>query len=194
MNFLAHIYLSGDDPELTIGNFIADTVKGKHFEQFPLQIQQGIRLHRKIDFYTDTHPTVQTSIRRLFPKYRHYSGVIVDIIYDHFLAANWNLYSPIPLDTYVADFYALLETHYKILPKPIQKFLPYMIQDNWLLSYATIPGISTILHQMNLRTKKRSNMNFAVIELEKYYTEFENDFHSFFEELILFSKNEIRAF
>jgi len=192
MNFLAHIYLSDDDPELKIGNFIADSVKGKKFTQFTDRIQQGIRLHRKIDSYTDSHPIVRESILRLFPKYSHYSSVIVDILYDHYLAAYWQEYSEIPLETYVSDFYELLQEYYDILPKRVQDFMPYMIRDNWLLSYATIPGIGRILYQMNHRTKNRSKMNFAIMELEQYYADFENEFRSFFEELQLFTKNQIR--
>lgn len=193
MNFLAHIYLSGDDDELKIGNFIADSVKGKKFSQFPDQVQKGITLHRKIDSYTDSHPIVRKSVLRLFPKYGHYSSVIVDILYDHFLAAYWNEFSSTPLEIYVADFYKLLETNYEILPKRVQDFLPYMFRDNWLLSYASIPGIGRILYQMNHRTKNRSKMNFAVIELEKYYSDFEKEFRTFFEELELFTKNEMRT-
>jgi len=193
MNYLAHIYLSGNDPELKIGNFIADSVKGKKLIQFPLKIQKGILLHRKIDSYTDSHPIVRKSVQRLFPKYSHYSTVIVDILYDHYLATYWDEYSSTPLDTYVSDFYTLLQEYYEILPKRVQGFLPYMVSDNWLLSYASIAGIGKILYQMNHRTKNRSKMNFAVIELEKYYDDFEKEFRSFFEELKLFTKNEIRT-
>jgi len=192
MNFLAHIYLSGEDPDLKIGNFIADSVKGKKFLEYPERIAQGITLHRKIDSYTDTHDTVKKSIARLSPKYRRYSAVIVDILYDHFLAANWSQYSAIPLEEYTTSFYALLQKNYDILPKRIQNFLPYMIQENWLLSYATIPGIGNILSGMNRRTKNQSKMNHAVVELEQYYSDFEKEFRSFFEELELFTKNEIR--
>ncbi|WP_108802615.1 ACP phosphodiesterase [Aquimarina sp. Aq107] len=193
MNFLAHIYLSGEDQELKIGNFIADSVKGKKFAQFPERIQQGITLHRKIDSYTDSHPIVRESVLRLFPKYGHYSTVIVDILYDHYLAVYWSDYSKIPLDKYVSDFYTLLQEYYEVLPKRVQDFLPYMFRDNWLLSYATIPGIGRILYQMNHRTKNKSKMNFAVVELEQYYNEFEKEFRSFFEELELFTKNEMRT-
>ncbi|GAA4271429.1 acyl carrier protein phosphodiesterase [Aquimarina gracilis] len=192
MNFLAHIYLSYEDPELKIGNFIADSVKGKKFLEYPRRISQGIKLHRKIDSYTDSHEIVKQSISRLSSKYGRYSSVIVDILYDHFLAANWKEYSSIPLEDYTLSFYDLLQDHYKILPKPIQHFLPYMIRDNWLLSYATVAGIGSVLSGMNRRTKNRSKMNFAVIELEEYYTDFEKEFRSFFEELELFTKNEMR--
>ncbi len=192
MNFLAHIYLSDEDPELKIGNFIADSVKGKKFLEYPERIAQGIKLHRKIDSYTDSHDTVKQSIRRLSPKYGRYSSVIVDILYDHFLAANWNEYSITPLADYTLDFYELLQEYYEILPTRIQHFLPYMIRDNWLLSYASVAGIGSVLSGMNRRTKNRSKMNFAVIELEEYYSDFEKEFRSFFEELALFTKNEMR--
>ena len=86
MNYLAHIHLSGDDELVTIGNFIADGIKGKNYKKFPKAIQTGILLHRKIDSFTDTHPIVRTSTSRLHENYGHYSGVIVDILYDHFLA------------------------------------------------------------------------------------------------------------
>ena len=188
MNFLAHIYLSGTDEELIIGNFIADSLKGKSYLKYPVGIQRGVVLHRAIDFYTDTHPTVRKSISRLFGTYGHYSGIIVDIIYDHFLASHWRNYSPIALDLFVSEFYELLQRYYPFLPKPVQQFMPYMIKDNWLLSYATLEGIGRILYQMNERTKRRSKMNFAIVELEEHYVDFETEFLSFFEELQEFAR------
>ncbi|GHC58257.1 acyl carrier protein phosphodiesterase [Ulvibacter litoralis] len=193
MNFLAHIYLSGNDEGVTIGNFIADGIKGKKYLKYPESIQKGILLHRGIDSYTDQHPTVRKSTARLHENYGHYSGVIVDILYDHYLAKNWSKYHPQPLDEYIQDFYELLRVNFEILPTRIQRMMPYMMADNWLLSYATVPGISNILDQMNVRTKGISKMNFAVIELEKYYTEFETEFTSFFSELIDFSENKLKS-
>lgn len=193
MNFLAHIYLSGDSEGIIIGNFIADGIKGSKYKKYPLEIQKGILLHRGIDSFTDGHPTVKKSTKKLHKNYGHYSGVIVDILYDHFLAKNWHDYHEKPLADFVDDFYKLLRDNYEILPGRIQRMMPYMLSDNWLLSYATIPGISKILNQMNIRTKGVSNMNFAVMELEEYYNEFEAEFTSFFEELILFSKNKLRT-
>ena len=135
MNFLAHIYLSGEDEGITIGNFIADGIKGKKYKKFPLKIQKGILLHREIDTYTDSHPIVKQSTARLHKNYSHYSGVIVDILYDHFLAKNWNQYHELPLDEYVENFYDLLRNNFTILPTRIQRMMPYMIADNWLLMF-----------------------------------------------------------
>ena len=186
MNYLAHIYLSGDNDLVTIGNFIADGIKGKNYRKRKKDVQIGVLLHRNIDTFTDAHKTVRKSTKRLHKKYGHYSGVIVDILYDHFLAKNWKNYSDVPLDEYVNNFYDLLETHFDILPLRIQKIMPYMIADNWLLNYASINGISRVLDGMNRRTKNRSGMDKAVNELEAFYSEFENEFTLFFDELIAF--------
>lgn len=193
MNYLAHIYLSGDNDLVTIGNFIADGIKGKQYKTYPKDIQIGILLHRHIDSYTDAHKTFRVSTKRLHEKYGHYSGVIVDILYDHFLAKNWKKYSDIPLDKYVDTFYDSLESNYDILPLRIQKMMPHMLADNWLLNYASIEGISRVLDGMNRRTKNRSSMNEAVVELENFYTEFENEFSDFFEEIIASSKEKLNT-
>jgi acyl carrier protein phosphodiesterase len=193
MNFLAHIYLSGDNAQLKIGNFIADSVKGKQYLDFPVEIQKGIVLHRAIDTFTDTHPIVSKSVERLFDRYGHYSRVIVDILYDHFLAANWVEYSEIPLKEYTEDFYKLLKDNYEVLPKPVQKFLPYMVADNWLYNYREIEGIEKILFQMNRRIKYRAKMHLAVEELREFYEEFENEFRMFFEELRTYVKSEVNT-
>ncbi|MBD0832797.1 acyl carrier protein phosphodiesterase [Aestuariibaculum sediminum] len=191
MNYLAHIYLSGENELVTIGNFIADGIKGKSYKTYDKEIQTGILLHRQIDTFTDAHPVVRQSTKRLHEKYGHYSGIIVDILYDHFLAKNWNQYHKKPLKQYTDAFYDSLETHYDILPLRIQKMMPYMLTDNWLLSYASIDGIARVLDGMNRRTQQKSGMNEAVIELEAFYDEFESEFSIFFDELIAFSKEKL---
>jgi acyl carrier protein phosphodiesterase len=192
MNFLAHIFLSFGDDEITIGNFIADSIRGNKYGHLPERIQKGILLHREIDTYTDTHPITKQSSKRLHPNHGHYSRVVVDIFYDHFLARNWKTYSDISLDRYVSQFYELLDTHYPILPIGVQKMMPYMIGDNWLLNYAHIEGINRVLKGMYRRTNEKSNMNFAVLDLQEHYDLFENEFHAFFEELIIFSDDKFK--
>ncbi len=193
MNFLAHIYLSGDDDLITIGNFIADGIKGKRYQEHPDIIQVGILLHREIDTFTDAHATVRLSTKRLHKRYGHYSGVIVDILYDHYLAKNWSLYSDIPLNIYVDDFYESLHLNSELLPLRIKNMMPYMLADNWLLNYAKIAGIQNVLNGMNRRTKNIVGMDTATDELKEFYQEFEEEFTSFFEELRLFSDEKLAA-
>ncbi|TYA57344.1 acyl carrier protein phosphodiesterase [Formosa maritima] len=188
MNFLAHIYLSGTNDLITIGNFMADGIRGNKYKKYPKDIQIGILLHREIDTFTDAHPIVRQSTKRLHKNYSHYSGVIVDILYDHFLAKNWTDYSTIPLNVYTDNFYKTIQTHFEFLPVRTQKMMPYMITDNWLLNYASIEGIQRVLNGMNRRTKYVSGMDKATTELQEHYLEFEEEFTLFFKELIDFSE------
>jgi acyl carrier protein phosphodiesterase len=183
MNFLAHIYLSGDNDLIKIGNFMADGIRGKQFLNYPLEVQKGIVLHRAIDTFTDAHPVFRQSTKKLHSRYHHYAGVIVDIFYDHFLAKNWVNYSDEDLGGYVAAFYQSLSDNTSILSEKTVMLMPYMIKQNWLVSYQTIEGIDKILTQMDSRTKNESKMRFASEELIKFYTEFEEDFTKFFEDL-----------
>ncbi|UGS20220.1 acyl carrier protein phosphodiesterase [Flavobacterium cyclinae] len=183
MNFLAHIYLSGEDELVKIGNFMADSIRGSQYLEYPNVIQKGILLHRHIDSFTDSHPIYRKSKRRLHQKYGHYSGVIMDIAYDHFLAKNWEKYSDEKLEEYASKFYELALSNYDILTERIKKMMPYMIARNWFVSYATISGLEMILFQMDYKTKHIAHMQEAIVEIQDFYSEFESEFFLFFEEL-----------
>lgn len=191
MNFLAHIYLSGDNDLLKIGNFMADSIHGHDYNHYQTEIRKGILLHRSIDSFTDMHTIYRKSKHRLHEKYGHYSGVIMDIFYDHFLAANWNNYSEVKLEEYAQNFYKLLQDNYDLLTEKAQGMLPYMLGRNWLVSYASLEGLQMIMFQMDHRTKNRVDMHESIVELKKYYTEFESEFKLFFEELQQHSKEKI---
>jgi len=183
MNFLAHVYLSRQDEQKAIGNFIADSVRGKQYLDFPKGIQHGILLHREIDTYTDNHSIWRKDKKILVPTYSHYAAVIIDMYYDHFLAKNWAIYHDIPLATYAANFYNTLERNFDLLPAKIQNFLPIMIRENWFMCYETVEGLGYILAQMDRRTKGISKMTYATRELVEYYAVLEADFTQFFKEL-----------
>ena len=191
MNFLAHLYLSFDNKELMIGNFIADAIRGNKFNSFSSEIQKGIILHRNIDTFTDEHPIVRKSKRRLHERYRHYDGVIIDMFFDHFLAKNWKEYSNIPLIVYSESFYKLLHKNYPILPPKTQEMLPYIEKYNWLYNYQFMKGMQSVLEGMNKRTKLKSQMNMAINDLEVKYEEFEQDFRLFFDDLTKYVESRI---
>lgn len=189
MNFLAHCYLSGQDPDLITGNFIGDFVKGRNLASiYGQRIAKGVDLHRAIDEFTDHHPVVKESKNRLRPAYRHYSGVLVDIFYDHFLAAAWDAYSDTPLDDYAARVYQLITDQHAILPERVNQMLPFMIRYNWLRNYAHLEGIERVLGGMARRTTFQSNMEHATVELRNSYHEFRAEFDAFFPDLQKFCK------
>ncbi|HET6991443.1 MAG TPA: ACP phosphodiesterase [Bacteroidia bacterium] len=185
MNYLAHFYLSGSHEHLLLGNFIADAVKGKQLEAYSDELQRGIRMHRAIDFYTDTHPVTSRSKDRLRGQFNHYSGVIVDIFYDHFLARNWDEFSKEPLSEYSQRIYSLLEVHAANFPDRPRHMLPFMKNHDWLMTYRRIEGIRNVLTGMSRRAKFESKMELAADVLEKDYEFFEKDFREFFPQLIL---------
>lgn len=183
MNFLAHLLLSGDDPPVMIGNFIGDFVKGKAYENFEPEVRKGILLHREIDRFTDSHPTVLQSKQRLRPRYRHYAAVIVDVFYDHFLAVSWPQYHHLPLLEYTENFYQLAETYQHVLPENTQRMLQYMRDDNWLYQYRLIEGIQQALTGMASRTPYDSHMELAAGDLRADYLSYQQEFSRFFIEL-----------
>ena len=193
MNFLAHLYLSGDHPKIMIGNFIGDFVKGRNFDaHYEPAIAKGIELHRMIDVFTDTHDTVQQSKNRLRAKYRHYAGVIVDVFYDHFLAKNWDLYHPSALAVFAQHAYQTMDDHKPVLPEDVLRMLPYMKKDNWLVNYGSLYGIEQSLNGLARRTRYESNMEQAIVDLKESYTAFDTEFQSFFPELKSYAETFIR--
>jgi acyl carrier protein phosphodiesterase len=188
VNFLAHLYLSGANENVMIGNFIGDFVKGKAFENYEDEIRMGILLHREIDSFTDSHEIVRESKKRLQPKYRHYSPVIADVFYDHFLSANWDMYSEIPLLEYTEAFYKLTDNYSSTLPQAAQNTLKYMSAGNWLYNYQHIEGIHQALSGMSRRTKFDSKMELASLDLKTDYEDYKAEFVAFFPELVIHSK------
>jgi acyl carrier protein phosphodiesterase len=184
MNFLAHIYLSGDDPNIQLGNFIGDFVKGRNLaEQFGQEIAKGVELHRAIDAFTDRHPVVKQSKVRLREKYRHYAPVIVDIFYDHYLAKNWDRFHKTFLPDFADRTYTMIMSREAVLPEKVKWMMPYMIKGNWLVNYARLDGIGRVLNGMSRRTPYESKMEEAVTDLEMHYPDFEKEFFEFFPEL-----------
>ncbi|SMO59442.1 Acyl carrier protein phosphodiesterase [Saccharicrinis carchari] len=183
MNFLAHIYLSGNPGPLMIGNFIADFVKGKQVERFAPEIQDGIRLHRKIDAFTDSHPVVKQSSVRFKPCYQRYSSVVVDVIYDHFLAKNWQQYSPVPLHTYVSQVHTYLLKNYFVLPNRVKGFLPFLIKSRRLENYQHMWGIQKSLSLMANHSSLPAESECGMKIMSEQYAALEKEFKFFFTEL-----------
>ncbi len=184
MNFLAHLYLSGNNTSVLLGNFIGDFIKGKNLtEKVGPEMARGIELHREIDFFTDQHPIVKESKQRLRPKYRHYSGVIVDVFYDHFLAKNWNDYHDQLLPDFADHVYDLIQKNASRLPERVNLMMPYMIKGNWLVNYAKLEGIHRALSGMARRTPYESKMDESISELQGNYEDFKTEFITFFPEL-----------
>jgi acyl carrier protein phosphodiesterase len=183
MNFLAHLYLSGVDDELMIGNFIADSVKGNDYKKFSPGIQKGIQLHRSIDGFTDSHPVVGSSKQRLRPWFGKHAGIVVDIFYDHFLSVDWSIYHTEKLDEFIRHAYIIMIQNYLILPGRVKQYLPFMVTNNWLEKYGTPDGIEKVLMGMSRRTSLPGNGLQAMQSFTEHYEVYRKEFNAFFPEL-----------
>ena len=183
MNFLAHLYLSGDSDEIKLGNFIGDFVKGNKYQNYPEMVAYGIRLHRSIDSFTDSHTDVKSCIHLLKPGYGRFSGVIVDIFFDHFLASNWSDYSTVTLRQFARNAHSLFLSNFLMLPLRVKQFLPFLIHHKRLESYAQKENLYHVLEIMSKRTSLPSNSEYAMTMLHQEYELFERLFRSFFLEL-----------
>jgi acyl carrier protein phosphodiesterase len=181
MNYLAHIYLSDNNDESMLGNFLGDFVNKSLENDFEDSIRKGIFMHRKLDSFTDSNPVFLKSKKRISSINRRFAGVLVDMFYDHFLAKNWSEYSSISLEEYSDNFYSLLKSYSYCLPDKLTRRMPYMIEENWLVSYKEINGIKNSLDRISWRfSKSKHPLSNPVEELIRNYESFEADFRSFF--------------
>ncbi len=141
MNYLAHAYLSFNEPDILVGNMISDFVKGKKKFNYPAAIQKGIALHRAIDEYTDNHPATKQAKKFFQPSYGLYSAVFMDIVYDHLLASDANEFSGDSLMEFSLTTYEVLNSYENVFPDKFRSIFPFMKQYNWLYNYRNVNGI-----------------------------------------------------
>jgi len=182
VNFLAHLALSGEEPEILVGNLMGDFVKGRLEGRFPPGIRQGIELHRKIDSFAGQNEFFIRSKQRNDARFGLYRGVLVDLYYDHFLAVNWQDYGRLPLQQFIDNASAILEEHREMLPERLQLRLAELFSD-WLPSYLELDGIDRVLKRMAARLKRANPLGDGVGELKSNYGALEEDFRSFFPQL-----------
>ncbi|MGQ1889595.1 acyl carrier protein phosphodiesterase [Thermophagus sp. OGC60D27] len=183
MNYLAHLYLSGKDQGLLVGNFIGDYVKGRQFTRYSGTIQTGILLHRHIDGFTDSHPEFLKSASFFKEGYHRYAGVVCDIVYDHFLAAYWSGYSDISLNEFVSRAHRILIKHYFSLPLKVKQFLPFLIKSRRLENYQFLDGVEKTLRIMSSHSSLPDNTAYALRQLEKNYGALWQQFSRFMPEM-----------
>lgn len=167
---------------------MGDFVKGTLTDQYSELITKGIRRHRKIDVYSDSHPIPLKSRNRFSGEQRRFAGIIVDVCYDHFLSQHWDRYSDKERSDFIDDVYRTLSAHRSILPDRLQGILPLMIEQDWLGSYYSLTGVEAALSGISRRCKRINPLGTSITEIEQNYHGLESDFLDFFPQLIGFVK------
>jgi acyl carrier protein phosphodiesterase len=187
MNHLAHFFLSNNNDDLSIGNFVADFITNKELPQYTEGVRAGIMLHREIDAFTDTHPKVKESTKRLHEYHHKYSPVIVDIYYDYLLGKNWQAFQKDPsvsLSVFTQNIYDLLKKRHNELPPSLKKRIHYMIADDWLMKYTTLEGIHEAFKRIEKAAAFPGNFGNAVQHLKEFLPQFDAEFICFFPDLM----------
>lgn len=183
MNYLAHLYLSGPSDGIRLGNFIGDYVKGNRFSRYPPEIRKGILLHRQIDSFMDEHPLSHASAELFRVRYTRFSRVIIDVVYDHYLAKNWDKYSDQSLHDFVNEVHKLFITNYFILPPQVRQFLPFLIRSRRMENYQHLSGIEKTLKIMANHTVLPDHSAWAVEQIVKNDRQLQEQFTGFFEDI-----------
>lgn len=185
MNYLAHVYLAEDSDDALVGNLLGDFVRGKvQDHDWPPAIARGIRLHRRVDSFTDTHPIVQRSKARLPAERRRVAGIVVDVAYDHFLALHWEHFSATPLPSFTQRVYRALEKHSTLWPARLAQMAPYMINDDWLYRYRRPDVAARVLDGIARRLRRPEALLGSGVEMLDAYEGLRTDFFAFFPDLV----------
>ncbi|ASB48709.1 acyl carrier protein phosphodiesterase [Alkalitalea saponilacus] len=193
MNYLAHLYLSGSEPGVKVGNFIGDYVKGKRYQRYSPAIQKGILLHRRIDSFTDKHPQLRESAKMFKPEYGRYSGVVMDVVYDHFLAVNWARYSDVSLRKFVSESHKILMRYYFSLPGVVKQFLPFLIHSRRMEQYQYLEGVEKTLKVMAGHTSLPDHSQWAVNQLSICYNELQESFFQVFADTMVMADDYLNV-
>ncbi|HEY0158570.1 MAG TPA: ACP phosphodiesterase [Thermoanaerobaculia bacterium] len=188
MNYLAHLFLAGPAPESLIGNLAGDFVKGPLGDRFPPAIAEGIRQHRRIDAFTDAHPSVGELRRILAPEHGHYSRVIGDMFFDHFLACRFDEYAGEPLETFLARTFAAIDPHEESLPGRLRTVYPLIRDQRWLQSYREVESIRGALRNISRRFSRQPRLESAASYLVDARAGLERHFEAFFPEVMAFAR------
>ncbi len=182
MNYLAHAFLSNNNKDLLVGNFIADHVRGNNFDGFSPQIIEGIYLHRRIDAFADAHTQFKKSKRIFYTSYEKYSGILIDIYFDYFLAKSFISHSNIALHVFSENVYKIYTEHNAILPKSSMQFLGYVIKNDIYTAYSSIQGIEKVLRHLSHRINHRVMLNDSIPLFLENEKELQANFEVFVDE------------
>lgn len=190
MNYLAHAFLSGEDPEFLLGNVSADLLKGNIHKNLSGKISAGVQHHRKLDIFTDNHPEFRACLPNLYPEHGKYAAVVLDILYDYYLVKNWHFFSLVSLEEFCEKTNSLLLTSVEYLPEKIETQLKMMIKGNWLSHYGHHEGLSYCFLRLTKRVAQPIWLEKWQITLENNGDLIESSFLSFFPEMMEYSNKE----
>ncbi len=193
MNYLGHAYLSFGNADILTGNIAGDHFKGKlSLQHLPEQIQKGAMLHRKIDSFTDAHPATARAKVWFREVYGLYSGPVIDVVFDHFLANDPKAFSSEKeLFNFTQETYQKISTNEAYLPDGFASYFPHMREHNWLYGYRTMMGIQRSLNGLARRAKHIPPIEDAYKTFVTNYYALNQCYYELIDDVIRFVKIEL---
>lgn len=182
MNFLGHLYLSDNKRELMLNNLFGDFVKGKDISRYPIEIQQGITLHRKIDNFIDRHPLVLELSHKLFADLPKVSAIAIDLFFDHLLAKNWKKFHSCDLNIFLENFYQSVNLKSEHYSYEFRFMIEKMIEINWISYYPSIEGLDKACNGVSSRISFPNELKNGKQVFLKFEKEIEAVFYPFMED------------
>ena len=192
MNYLGHLLLADGTPESVLGNFLGDFVKGRPEGRYPQAVVAGIRLHRRIDCFTDEHEGVRRAMARIDASRRRYAGIAVDMAFDHFLARDWEADDPAGFADFRRSVYDLLLAHAGAMPERARRMLPSFTGDDWLAGYADFDGVCFALERMSRRLSRPNRLAETSGDIAAAYDELAADLEAFWPDVRAYAEAEGR--
>ncbi|MCP9769949.1 DUF479 domain-containing protein [Lacihabitans sp. LS3-19] len=188
MNYLAHLFLSGNNDGVILGNLLEDFVKGNIENStnsiLPKDVKMGLQLHRTIDTLTDTHKVVKECKEVFYPNFGKYSPIIVDVLFDHFLIKNWLIFTEEDFEHFRKRVYNSLKNYQEIQPEMLKGMINSMIEHDWLKNYIENWGLEKAFKNLNNKINKSEiDLTLSLKEFEENYYFLNEKFLEFFEEL-----------
>jgi acyl carrier protein phosphodiesterase len=193
MNHLAHALLAGDDELLRLGGLMGDFVHGQPDPALPVGLVTGIRLHRAIDVYTDSHPEVLEARTLLPVPFRRYGGILLDMWFDHLLARDFPRWSEQALDVYSAGVRELLYRHEALLPAGLLRFRHYMEAHALPGGYARLEELGAAFDGISHRLRRANPVGESLPVLMGLERPLQARFEVFFPQLKAFAAQWIEA-
>lgn len=193
MNHLAHLFLAPDSPQARVGSLLGDFARGVVPGDLPVRVREGLYHHRSVDAFTDRHPEVIASKRLFSAQRRRFSGVALDILYDHYLLRNWKLFSHVESDTFIDQVYRELDANSSLMPEPMQRVTQQIVHHDWFHSYMELENIGYALDRVAGRIRFRNSFDGIIEEIEEHDDELERRFLRFFPELQHFANEDLNS-
>lgn len=183
MNYLAHLALSGKNPEIIVGNLMGDFMTKKQIADKSSWFQTGYQLHMFIDQFTDNHHVIDEICLIFKEQHGKYTPVVVDIILDYFLYQNWDKFYTNDFNSFEDNIYSILKEKKNLLPEKTSLHVSRLVEGQFLNSYKSIEGLKFVLNRMDIRAKFPSNFINAVDLIEKDYEVIAEKFVVFYKDL-----------